>query len=298
MGRNRYTATSQIKVGSWNLKFGQADSGLIADRGLDLLMIQEVKPDSFQRFLKHFSGGVHAMDSSLSDAPPAAGHGVALLWSDRFELCDSFLPKHMIRPHQFLVCDLAFVKHAGFFQACSFHGMNGEQGDDGFDKPRFTMQVAKWLEDQQGPVIIGMDANSPEVDHPDFARTECHFDWLGPRNFERSLLGPDARHRLVDVYRTWLEQDPKRMKQVIKERPEGPLAISHRSGSKKAGKPRRYDHILATRGDFQVVEAAYEYDGAIAMKSDHALVTATLSVELGKRKKQPPVPRLLPTRFS
>lgn len=78
--------------------------------------------------------------------------------------------------------------------------------------------------------------------------------------------------------RTWLEGRPEEMARIREERPEGPLAISHRSGKTRQhpGNPRRYDHIYATRTDFRVDHVEYLYDQACAAGSDHAVVIADL----------------------
>jgi endonuclease/exonuclease/phosphatase family metal-dependent hydrolase len=273
----------EFRVASWNLKWnGRASEQFVADRRLDLLALQEVTPEAFERFRALFADGVHSIAHDLCDADPAPKHGVALLWSERLAGRGARLLNHMVLPHRFLVCDLAFVEQRGYFAACSYHALNGEQGEDGFDKPRFTYQVARWPEDQPTPIVIGMDANSPAVDHPDITKIECHFDWLGPRHFERALLGPEARHRLVDTWRVWLDTHPDELARVVAERENGPLAVSHRTGKTETrpGNPQRFDHILATQGDFWVVDASYDYAGALAAGSDHALVTATLVVQL------------------
>ena len=252
-------------------------------------MLQEVTPAAFEAFRALFADGRHAIDPALCSADPLPRHGV-VLWSDRLAFRGASPGEQMVLPHRFLCCDLAFVEQRGYFRACSYHAINGEQGDDGFDKPRFSYQVARWLEDEPRPVIIGMDANSPAVDHPDLEKTECHFDWLGPRHFERALLGPEARHRQFDVWRRWLEEHPDAMASVVTDRPEGPLAVSHRTGrtQSREGNPQRFDHILATEGDFRVFAAAYDYDGGLAAGSDHALVTATLEVRLTAGERHGP----------
>ena len=288
-----------LRVGSWNLSFGRGSPSLVADKNFDVLLLQEVKQPAYEKFRELFADGVYSIGPSLRRTEPAPSHGVAVLWSDRLVSRGAQLLEYVVAPHRFLVCDLAFVEQRGYLRACSYHALNGEQGEDRFDKPRFTYQVARWLEDQPLPVIIGMDANSPAVDHPDFQQTRCHFDWLGLRHFERALLGPEARHRLSDVWRVWIDQHPEELDAIRRDRPKGPLAVSHRTGrtSTRAGNPQRFDHILATSGDFEVIDAAYHYDEACAAGSDHALVDTVLEVRLDPGERSA-VDTVLPTALS
>lgn len=145
-------------------------------------------------------------------------------------------------------------------------------------KPRQAVAFARWLATVDGPVLFGADTNTPETDHPDFALTRCHWhtghrkldaDELG----EDALTGPDRLHGLEDCLRRWFDQHPDELAAVRRERPDGPLRISHRTGSVR--NPRRYDSIWVS-DDLVVTDVAYDYEGAIAAGTDHALVTATL----------------------
>lgn len=285
-----------LRVGSWNTRFGRADPAFVVPHELDLLLLQEVTPKAFDAFRECFDDGVHSIGPALYPSGPPARNGVAVLWSSRLAGRGARVLPHLVAPHRFLICDLAFTERRGYIQACAYHALNGEQGEDHFDKPRMTYQVARWLEDQPGPVIVGMDANSPDVDHPDFAQTRCHFDWLGPRHLERALLGPEAKHRLRDVYRSLVESRPTLLDEIKSERPDGPLSVSHRTGRNEhsPGSPQRFDHILATWPDFAVKSASYDYDGACEAGSDHALVVAELEVDLAGGRRSG-VDMLLPT---
>ena len=288
-----------LRVGSWNTRFGSADPSFVVPHELDLLLLQEMTPNAFEAFRECFADGVHSIGPVLYPNGPPAGHGVAVLWSSRLAGRGARVLPYLVAPHRFLVCDLAFTERRGYFQACAYHALNGEQGEDGFDKPRMTYQVARWLEEQPGPVILGMDANSPDVDHPDFARTRCHFDWLGPRHLERALLGPEAKHRCRDVYRSLVDAKPQLLAEIVSARSDGPLAVSHRAGRNehRAGDPQRFDHIFATWPDFGVKDAGYDYEGACDAGSDHALVVAELEVDLvgGSRSE---ADMLLPTAIA
>jgi hypothetical protein len=118
-----------------------------------------------------------------------------------------------------------------------------------------------------------MDANTPDRDHPDSSKIGWHW------SDEPKLLGPNAEHTLRDVLRTYLAAHPEELEEILRVRPEGPLAISHDTG-KRNGKsnPRRYDCICATP-DLQVEGVEYLYEEGLQAGSDHALVIATMWYE-------------------
>lgn len=278
-------ATQRIRVGTWNLHWGRADASLIDGTGIELLALQEVTPDAFERFRRHFDWGFHAGAAEVLESHSSTTrYAPAIVGTARFSPRRRPLLDHLVAPDKLLVVDLRLAEAAGFFSFASYHALNGECGPDGFDKPRLTFQVAEWLEREPGPIVLGMDANSPWVDHPDHDQVECCFDWLGPRHLERALLGPEARHRLRDVLRTWLADRPDDLESIVAERPQGPLCVSHRTGRHApdapptAGVGRRYDHIYATYPDFRVVDVEYRYEDAWKAGSDHALVVADLEV--------------------
>ncbi|MGH8897947.1 MAG: endonuclease/exonuclease/phosphatase family protein [Egibacteraceae bacterium] len=157
--------------------------------------------------------------------------------------------------------------------ACSFHARRAVNRRVGHLAPAFHTGIAKWLASQPSPILFGMDANAPVVDHPDFRRSSFH--WPTPAeggSGEDQLLGPDAGHGLGDVLRRHLDRHPEELARIREERPGGPLAISHRPAH-----PVRYDHIWATP-DLEVIDVRYLYDEAVVAGSDHALVLADFDV--------------------
>jgi hypothetical protein len=138
---------------------------------------------------------------------------------------------------------------------------------------------ATWLSEQAERTVVGVDANSPKVDHPDEMQNvywgeEYGFDYQGERLlFDRR----HAPHVLRDVYRRFVEASSLRLQQARSERPNGPLAVSHVN----LGRERRYDFLLTTP-DIEIYEASYRSDliapGSPSRLSDHAPVVATLGV--------------------
>jgi hypothetical protein len=132
-----------------------------------------------------------------------------------------------------------------------------------------ALGIADWLASIDDPAVVGIDANTPKIDHPDLARSVWWNDG------EQHLLGPERRHRLRDVYREVVAFDPERSRALERDRPNGPLAVSYRRGHGDGAVDCRYDSILAS-WQFEVVDAAYDYERSVAAGSDHAMVAATL----------------------
>ena len=79
-------------------------------------------------------------------------------------------------------------------------------------KPRQAVTFARWLSAQQGPVLLGADANTPKVDAVEFAATRTWWH-SGDRRLngepgEDLLLGPGKIHPLEDGLRRWLANRP------------------------------------------------------------------------------------------
>jgi hypothetical protein len=134
-----------------------------------------------------------------------------------------------------------------------------------------------------------LDANSPRVDHPDPERSD--FYWQEPpyAHCEPALIGPASRrrHGLEDCFRSWLAANPSSLAQVIRERPDGPLAVTFdRHPDPDGYTPSRYDSVWASR-EFDVTFVEHRWDDGLRLPhggSDHAMVIADL-------RHTPPRPR-------
>jgi hypothetical protein len=136
------------------------------------------------------------------------------------------------------------------------------------------MQVQRFGEcwaSRSYPMVAGIDRNAPKMDHPDLARAV----WFWEE--ERRVFGSDTAHDLRDVLRTYLETHPRKLRRIVKERPDGPLATSFMRGKGKGHKPGRYDAIYASP-ELEVRDVRYPFDEAIAAGSDHGLVWAELEL--------------------
>jgi hypothetical protein len=148
---------------------------------------------------------------------------------------------------------------------CSFHARPG--ASVGGIKQLFHRVCADWLVEHHGTMAVGVDANSPKVDHPDPSRWRPF--WAG----EGTLVGPRPRHHLTDALSRWLDEHPDELEHIRRGRPDGPLAISH--VLRRSGTVQRYDHLLVT-DDIQVDTIDYRQPGIDG--SDHGAIVADLTL--------------------
>lgn len=148
-------------------------------------------------------------------------------------------------------------------------------------KAQQAVAFADWVAAVDGPVILGADANTPLVDHPDFEAVRTH--WHSGKRRLRGAPGDDRLwaatkiHGLEDALRSWLRQNPQALAEIRASRPSGPLAFSHYTGKRtnSPGVPRRFDSIWVS-SHFAVSAVAYPYEESIRAGSDHAAVVADL----------------------
>lgn len=132
-------------------------------------------------------------------------------------------------------------------------------------RPAYFTALAAFLRSCSPPVLMGMDANGPRVDHPDPGK--CVW-W----NTEESLvLGPQAV--TCDSLRLWYDAHPAALQRRIRYYPAGPLEDSYHRGRAGRYLRCRYDSIRVSPG-ISVTDVRYLYPEAVHAGSDHALVTA------------------------
>lgn len=150
----------------------------------------------------------------------------------------------------------------------------------GIDKPKQAVRVAEWLASLDGPVLMGGDFNTPSADPVDdrLVRTHWHTGEanLGGLPGDDLLVGPEPVHPLRDALRTHLAADPGQVAAIGRERPDGPLELSYRTGDRDEHR-YRFDAIWLSP-HFQVRSVEYHYEAAIEAGTDHALVLADVEL--------------------
>jgi hypothetical protein len=91
------------------------------------------------------------------------------------------------------------------------------------------------------------------------------------------LFGPAKTRSLDESLRRWLTNHPEELARITEERPDGPLAISLRTGGRGNQRTfdRRYDAVWVSE-DFEVNNVAYPYAESVAAGSDHSAVVVAL----------------------
>ena len=137
------------------------------------------------------------------------------------------------------------------------------------DRSAFFTTLGQQVTDVPTPLILGMDANGPRIDHPDPTRSV----WWTPE--EAAVLGAGAP--TSDALRLWYAEHPADFKRRTEYYPHGPLADSYHRGRKGKYVRSRYDSIRVSPG-IRVLEVRYLYGDAVLAGSDHALVVADVDL--------------------
>jgi len=268
--------TSQLTVISWNIDgwhtIRDEQVALIDATGAELLLAQEVTPASAD-VLRAAGWRIVTALELLPDAHveregrrPRFSCAVAV--RGRLDLGSSEVLTEAPSPVRTVVARIKgpaghFVAMSAALPPGSMWGRAAKQGQ--------TRVIGAHLESLRAagtPVLLGMDRNGPKRERFDPAETE----WW-PED-EPGLFATDAPHGLTDVLVTLYAQDPERRVAALAARPEGPMEVSYVERRTEPPSPRRYDVILASP-EWRVLEAAYDYEGAVAAGSDHGLVALT-----------------------
>ncbi|MGN7248628.1 endonuclease/exonuclease/phosphatase family protein [Janibacter anophelis] len=205
-----------LRVATWNLNNRgppqAAELGeLLRLQGVDLLLAQELNPKAGEALIRAagldwivtaFDAGAPAegLGAGRRRAPAIAGHGRPPLVTG--VLPGTPLPERMF--HARIATDLGAMDFA------AYHAPPGVNW--GLAKVRQAHALRDWIDGTEGPVIVGADANTPLVDHPDPHQARTHWH-TGVRRLD-GMTGDDVvfggalEHRLRDAYRRWLERHP------------------------------------------------------------------------------------------
>jgi exonuclease III len=273
-----------MRVLDWNLNaFTSArwrgKAALAADLGFDVLLLQECDRASFEGFLSSTaaSSGVFGLDLS-QDAPVSdrhKPHGSAILVAGRASLdleCVDVI-RDLQAPSRGLVAAVDVDGIAVRF--VSWHAPNAV----GKGPSRMVLKMAAyramtdWLVNNEGSLVVGMDANTPWEDP--WTQEPSQQRPADPWFEDGRLFGPSPAHPLVDAWRLWLSSHPAELERICRLRPSGPLAVTHNRGTGGSTKGCRYDHLLISR-DLEVQAMGFEFADAVGAGSDHAVVWAEL----------------------
>ena len=263
--------STPLRVVDWNLDgFTGLDAklDLLEQMSWDVCLLQEVTESSWPR-LRDLGAAASWSGEYLPDLAKPPRYHSAIIVRDAEQLHDTGVIAEIPSPERTAV---ATFEHAGTPVTIASLALppGVAWGDAG--KGRQADRIACWLRERRGPVVVGIDANTPKWDRPGLR--DC--EWWNDR--ESLLLGEERIHDLRDVYRDALERDPGRRAAVLADTPEGPLATSHVRGRGVGRVACRYDHVLASP-EFTVLDVEYRWEEAVEAGSDHAVIVATLHAD-------------------
>lgn len=276
-----------LRVATWNLNYrsllvAPALGEFLRQFGVDLVLLQEANPSSLNavREAAGLDWSVSAFDAGAPLPGGRSGRRRVAAVAGRGERPSRFGLLHgLALPERAVWASVATT--LGPLTVASYHAPPGVSW--GSIKVDHAHALLRWIDNTPGPLVVGADANTPEIDHPDPAKVRTHWH-TGARKLAGApgddiTFGGTPQHRLRDAYRRWLDEHPTLKEDIEREQPSGPLAVSHRTGKRRTslGNPRRFD-VLWVSPDLAVRYAEYDYAGGIAAGSDHALVIADLAV--------------------
>jgi hypothetical protein len=277
-----------MRIVSWNVasrspETAKRQGAFLASLDPHIVLLQEVKADSVAVLTEEAS--LDWLECSLSlrelmpDDGPGRRLGCAIGGARGVRLEGVALLPDVPLPERLLTGRLQFGDQR--ITVASYHAPPGVNWHE--KKPQQAVAFARWLTGQAGPVIFGADANTPKVDHPDFARTRTHWHTgdrkLAGASGDDLLWGPDKVHPLRDALRRWFDDHPDELAAVRLDWPTGPLRVSHYTGRRKThiGNPKRFDSIWVSE-HFGVTAVDYPYAQSCAAGSDHSAVLADVTL--------------------
>jgi endonuclease/exonuclease/phosphatase family metal-dependent hydrolase len=267
-----------FKFASWNVnyrRFKDSHFTFLSEVKPDILALQEVSPHFFSEISSSnlFSNYHYSLDYNYikrgADSSRPRKRGCAVLSSGNIRLRKPLLILDLPYPEKCLILDAEL--DGTVINVCSFHTPPGVSVKE--LKPLSHMVLAEWLKSRNRPIILGIDANAPKIDHPDITKNEWYWD------DEPKLLGEERIHDLRDAYRDYLTINSARFETIEQSRPKGPLAVSHITGKGHNQTERRYDFIFITP-DIRVKSVKYLFEKSCTAGSDHALVKAELEMDI------------------
>ena len=265
-----------MRFATWNLKY--PDDGKESFQRLDflnslewdVLALQEVSSAAWQVFSENglTEGGFCSLEGFGVDSKKA--YGVALLVQNGFSLRDPELLPGNPQIRRALAAKLYGLENP--VNVLSWHAPNAASSGAEF-KMKGYKAIIGWINSKKGSIVIGFDGNhwniSSELDLLNVEYEEQSSFFL-----ENWFFGDEPPHRLRDALIDYYRNNPTIYADAVKERPQGPLAVSYIRGKTED----RFDYIFIS-DDFEVSNCRYDYKGAMAAGSDHALVYAELEVD-------------------
>jgi len=266
-----------MRFASWNLRYCGVEGArrrvdYLRSIDWDVLALQEVSRRAGEVIKESGIAESEAYALDLFETIPVGTrhHGAALLTCNGFKLSAPKLILGLPKAERVLVAKTTLGDtHTTI---ASWHAPNAAS-EGVVTKMQGYQGIVDWLGGSSGPIVLGFDGNhwnrtlDLELKHvPDSADP-----WL----LENRFFAANSLHRMRDAVLDHLSAHPQEYEQIKELRPQGPLAVSYIRGSKKYPVEDRFDYVFVS-GEMEVRSCSYDYKGATAAGSDHALVTADL----------------------
>ncbi len=160
---------------TWNVnnrKFRDSHFEFLREIKPDILALQEVNRDFFTKLssLNLFSNSHYTLGYIQHDVKPS--HPCAILSSAGIRLRNPSLIPDLPFPEKCMIVDAEL--DTTVIKVSSFHTPPGASVKE--LKPQSLVILAEWLTTRDRPVILGIDANAPDVDHPNLAENVWYWD--------------------------------------------------------------------------------------------------------------------------
>jgi len=242
--------------------------GLLADQHPNILILQDVGPSAVRAVVDSHLWD-HVADTWSLPHPPGAiirRGGCLIAATDDWVLTPALPTPDELPSVRTLAVTAVHAGSALTLLAC-YAPTNTGPGRK--ERPNTFSALAAWLGAVSAPIVLGMDANGPRVDHPDIEQSK----WWTQE--EALVLGAGAPTE--DVLRLWYGDHPAELKRRVQYYPNWPLADSYHRGRRGKYLRCRYDSIRVSPGT-GVTNVRYLYEDAVRAGSDHALVVADIDL--------------------
>jgi exonuclease III len=259
----------KLRIVSWNVRGmvkSAAPLALIEQLSPDMVLLQDVARSAARTMRDSRPPGT-VLDT-WSDLEGGQQHrgGCVIAAAHPWQLTPCAQPPEPATDGRVL-CGTAVCERTALLLISCYAPTNTGLGRSG--RSAFFATLGRQLTDAPAPMVLGMDANGPRVDHPDLSQSV----WWTPE--EEAVLGTDAP--TSDALRLWYAEHPVDFKRRTRYYPHGPLADSYHRGRKGKYVRSRYDSIRVSPG-IHVLDVRYLYDDAVQAGSDHALVVADIEL--------------------
>ncbi|WP_207799694.1 hypothetical protein [Candidatus Cryosericum hinesii] len=266
-----YTTHMRLRIASWNVRGMPHPTDqlrLLADQNSDILLLQDVGPSAVRAVVdsRLWEHTTDTWSFPISSQGVARRGGCLIAATGEWVLGSALPVPDLLLPSRSLAITATHTGSALTLLSC-YAPTNTGPGKT--ERPRAFSALADWLSSAPCPVVLGMDANGPRVDHPDIEQSRW---WT-----EEEALVLGAGTRTEDVLRLWYTGHPAELKRRVRYYPNGPLADSYHRGRKGKYLRCRYDSIRVSPS-ISVTDVRYLYEEAVRAGSDHALVVTDIDL--------------------